>query len=193
MNSATRERLETQHDELKRSYETLTKRIQALDLDIGREHDTEKKQTLVERRAERVSEREEVITKLEEVEQQLAGQTVVPPTKRLFNLPNATLNSLIDAVLSAGMATQDGRDSLLSGINPGFVAALPRRDSDLAQVRSDLEEVNKVRALAGGEVPLRIWLNNGETWLRRIGRSESQQFQQALKQMDEGGASWPTT
>ena len=52
--------LETQSTELQRRYNTLTKRIAALDTDIGRELDSERKLVLQERRSDLAAERDQV-------------------------------------------------------------------------------------------------------------------------------------
>lgn len=70
--SASRRHLETQLSELRQRYATLTKRITALDTDVGRATDSMNKQVLVERRADLVQERSEIEKELEEIERQLA-------------------------------------------------------------------------------------------------------------------------
>lgn len=76
--SASRRHLETQRGELQQRYTTLTKRIAALDTDIGRATDSMQKQILEERRADQVGERIEVEKDLEEIERQLGepGRTL---------------------------------------------------------------------------------------------------------------------
>lgn len=69
--SASQRHLETQRGELQQRYTTLTKRIAALDTDIGRATDSMHKQILEERRADLVRERIEVEKDLEEIERQL--------------------------------------------------------------------------------------------------------------------------
>ncbi len=67
--------LRTQQAELQRRYDTLTRRIAALDTDIGRELDSERKLVLTERRAELAAEREQVAQDLERIAGQLADPT----------------------------------------------------------------------------------------------------------------------
>ncbi len=71
---ATDHHLKTQQAELQRRYDTLTRRIAALDTDIGRELDSERKLVLAERRAELAAEREQVAQDLERIARQLADQ-----------------------------------------------------------------------------------------------------------------------
>jgi len=70
--SATDRHLGVQRDELQRRYDTLTKRIAALDTDIGREWDSERKLVLHERRADLVGERDLIARDIVRIEQQLA-------------------------------------------------------------------------------------------------------------------------
>lgn len=72
--------LETQYRELERQYQTLTDRIAALDTDIGRELDSERKLVLKERRADLAAERDQVLARLKEIERQLGGgpRTIAP-------------------------------------------------------------------------------------------------------------------
>ena len=90
---------------------------------------------------------------------------------------------LTEAVLSGGLNTSDARDDLLSNINRGYVATLPRRANTLDQIKSDLVEMNEVSYLMGNEVPLEIWLQNGVHRLRRASRPEQALFQQILNEV----------
>lgn len=78
--SATEKHLRTQLDELQRRYDTLTKRIAALDTDVGRELDSERKLVLQERRGDLVAERDRVLAEITTIELQLGGGqgTVMP-------------------------------------------------------------------------------------------------------------------
>jgi hypothetical protein len=71
--SATEQHLRTQQAELQRRYGTLTKRIAALDTDIGRELDSERKLVLQERRADQAAERDQVLNELTGIEHRLSG------------------------------------------------------------------------------------------------------------------------
>ncbi len=117
-----------------------------------------------------------------------AGQVTSPagPAARRL-LATDTIRQLTDALVPAGLATPDARDELLQGIYPGFVASLPVRSSPLDQVRSDLAAMNQVPALVDGQVPLRIWLENAVSRLRRTGYPEMASFQMVLAELDRAG------
>ena len=66
--------LKTQFDELQRRYDTLTNSIANLDIDIGRELDSERKRVLEQRRADYVAERNQVVADMQRIEQQLGEQ-----------------------------------------------------------------------------------------------------------------------
>jgi hypothetical protein len=72
--SASEQHLKTQQHELRRRYDTLTRRIAALDTDLGRELDSERKLVLAERRVELAAEREQVAQDLEHIAKQSADQ-----------------------------------------------------------------------------------------------------------------------
>lgn len=79
LSSASRRHLETQRNEQQQRYATLTKRITALDTDIGRATDSMHKQILEERRADLTQERSEVEKALEEIEHQLGEPNLLHP------------------------------------------------------------------------------------------------------------------
>lgn len=62
------------------------------------------------------------------------------------------------AVVSARLL--ESRLTLLVGVNPGFVAGLPRAVTSSDQVLQDLDALNAAGALADDTVPLAIWLLN---------------------------------
>ena len=99
------------------------------------------------------------------------------------HLTPAQVNELADAIVSGGLATEDARDDLLSNINRDYVVALPIRLGVLDQIKSDLNELNGVEYLVGGEVPLRSWLENGVHRLRRTFRPEQAVFQRILDEV----------
>ncbi|QLQ08085.1 MAG: hypothetical protein HZY76_20195 [Anaerolineae bacterium] len=68
--------------ELQNRYETLSKRIAALDTDIGRELDSERKLVLQERRSDLAAERDQVMAELAEVEMKLSGNRGRPRCRR---------------------------------------------------------------------------------------------------------------
>lgn len=68
-----RRHLETRKGELESSYGALSRRMSALDTDIGRELDSERKLTLEERRAELSAKRDGLVEELEDIERQLTA------------------------------------------------------------------------------------------------------------------------
>jgi CHAT domain-containing protein len=68
--SATEKHLKTQLDELQRQYDNLTSRIAALDTDLGRELDSERKLVLEERRADLAAKRDTISSRQAEIESQ---------------------------------------------------------------------------------------------------------------------------
>ena len=76
---ATTRHLRQQLTELQGRYEALSKRIAALDTDIGRELDSERRLVLQERRSDLAAERDQVIAELTEVEMKLSGSRGAPP------------------------------------------------------------------------------------------------------------------
>jgi hypothetical protein len=74
ISQSTAHHLKTQQTELQRRYDTLTRRIAALDTDLGRELDSERKLVLAERRAELAAERERVAQDLERINQSSVEQ-----------------------------------------------------------------------------------------------------------------------
>lgn len=71
LSPSPRQHFEAQLAELEKRRATLTRRIDALDTDIGRELDSERKLMLQERRQNLVNERQQVVDQLEAVEHQL--------------------------------------------------------------------------------------------------------------------------
>ena len=71
LTSSARERLEAELARLQTQYETWTRRIAALDTDIGRALGRLEKQVLEERRGEVVTEREKVASQMQEIEARL--------------------------------------------------------------------------------------------------------------------------
>ncbi len=73
LSPSQRRHLETQLAEMEKGRVTLTKRIDALDTDIGRELDSERRLVLQERRQELTDERQQVADQLADVERQLGS------------------------------------------------------------------------------------------------------------------------
>jgi hypothetical protein len=68
-----RRHLETRKGEIEASYAKLSRRVAALDTDISRELDSERKLTLEERRAELSAKRDSLVEELEDIERQLVA------------------------------------------------------------------------------------------------------------------------
>jgi hypothetical protein len=95
LSPSQRRHLETQLAELEKRRVTLSKGIDALDTDMGRELDSERKLILKARRAELDSERNQVAAQLASIEQQLAASGAAPgQTSSTANLSLAEQRSL---------------------------------------------------------------------------------------------------
>ena len=68
-----RRHMETRKGEIEASYARLSRQVAALDTDISRELDSERKLTLEERRAELSAKREDLVEELKDIERQLAA------------------------------------------------------------------------------------------------------------------------
>jgi serine/threonine protein kinase len=75
------------------------------------------------------------------------------------------------------------RSALMADIAPTFVAALPRRNVPLEQLRSDLHRLNRTPTWIDGTVPLRQWLGNAAS-LTHSGRG-SEIFKRARIDLDK--------
>ncbi len=89
---ATSRHLHQQLTELQGRYETLSKRIAALDKDLGRTLDSETKLVLEERRQELVAERDRAAADMARIERQLAGVGAVVPPPAAQDAPPAVLS-----------------------------------------------------------------------------------------------------
>ncbi len=94
------------------------------------------------------------------------------------------VNELSNALVAAGLVTADARDSLLIGVNRGFVVQLPERSNTFDQLRSDMQVMNETTQLEGGQIPLQIWLRNAVNRLAQSGRPERAIFQAALERVE---------
>lgn len=79
---------------------------------------------------------------------------------------------------------EDARDELLRGIDPGVVRGLPTRPTGSEQVLSDLTELNRIRALPDGSIPLRLWLLNASDL---VPRAAAGAFSEALDLVSRAG------
>ncbi|MGG7575468.1 hypothetical protein [Streptomyces sirii] len=70
------------------------------------------------------------------------------------------IQQLLDAAVETGLADPTVRPLLLDGIMPRYRGTLPLNPAPGRQVRSDLNEMNRVERLVDGSVPLEIWLRN---------------------------------
>jgi hypothetical protein len=102
LTTASEHHLRTQRGELLARYDTLTKRIAALDTDIGRELDSERQLVLRERRADLVAERDQIATDIARIEQQLAEINPAP-------LPNSLPTAAPDTPPHPGLAKLNGK------------------------------------------------------------------------------------
>lgn len=68
---------------------------------------------------------------------------------------------LVDALVNAKLATPDTRRILLAGVNPVYSADLPVIGSPRAQLLADASELDQLRRLADGSVPMAAWLRAG--------------------------------
>ena len=98
-------------------------------------------------------------------------------------LSDEDINSVLEAVESAGMATEEARTDLLATVDIGYAASLPRRDSPLDQIASDLRQMNRVESLDKGQVPLREWLKQAIAQTHRESRVEEEAFQAVLEKL----------
>jgi hypothetical protein len=90
-------------------------------------------------------------------------------------LPRDLIFMVHQAAITAGL----DRETLLQGIDRGFVRSLPNAPNAAAQLLSDIEELNRAGALADATVPLRLWL---ESAVALAGpRQEAEVFRRALQ------------
>lgn len=94
------------------------------------------------------------------------------------------------AALAARLA--ESRSALLAGIDPGFVARLPREASPSDQLLRDLDMLNAMgEGLADGRGPLVTWLANAHALAAAYGAAAV--FEAALEHLRDQGASKPAT
>lgn len=90
-------------------------------------------------------------------------------------LSDAVLLDVHSAAVNVGLT--GSRGALLAGIARGIVAQLPAGQTPAAQLRTDLDELNR-HELDGGARPIRTWLRNA-LQLAPL-RAEARVFQRAL-------------
>jgi formylglycine-generating enzyme required for sulfatase activity len=171
--SASEQHLKTQQGELQRRYDTLTKRIAALDTDIGRELDSERKLVLQERRADLDAERKQIMVGLTQVDQQLSSLEIaqnssayekteaalpshepVPPSPPI--LPDVQVQSVLSLVISEMTVSEASRSRAFAHLvqlepDPSGPCHKMIRDGLLEILRSGAHELQK-RAEAGNSL-----------------------------------------
>ena len=105
-------------------------------------------------------------------------------------LTSQEIDELTKAALESGLLTAP-RQTLLVGIPAGYATALPLAQSPLDQFVGDLVEVNKVQRMAGGEVPVLIYLDNAAARLRLQDRAEARVFERILSRAGNVAAGVP--
>ena len=105
-------------------------------------------------------------------------------------LTNLEINDLRLAALNSNLIAAP-RAQLLTGIPPGFAAALPLAANALDQFVSDLVEINRVERMAGGQVPVVIFLQNAVARLRILESEETGLFEQVLSRIGNLAAGVP--
>lgn len=140
--SSSRRHLETQHAELQRRYDTLTQRLAAVDTDIDRELDSERKFVLQARRADLAAERNQVDADMERIELQLAGS---------------------GTVTTDGTASASAQTTPTTGLLPEDRASLERQ---LADQRENLRLVEERKAAFVQETDIPLQLVRDERHLR---------------------------
>ncbi len=98
-------------------------------------------------------------------------------------LTRETIVDLTGAIVECNMCNPSIREDLLNGINKRYIASLPQRTKPFDQIWSDLEEMNAVSMLSGGEVPLRIWLFNALDRLKKGGFLQQAILEQAYTEV----------
>ena len=105
-------------------------------------------------------------------------------------LTNREIDELTKAALESGLLAVP-RQTLLAGIPPGFANALPLAANPLDQFILDLVGVNRVQRMAGGEVPVLIFLENAAARLRLQDRAEARVFERILSRAGNVAAGVP--
>ena len=90
--TSSRDRLQTELNELEDRFNNLTRRLAAVNKDLGRALDSELKQTLEERQSELTGKREEVSKRMEQIERDLAKLQSLGATSDVLEEDAASVN-----------------------------------------------------------------------------------------------------
>lgn len=102
------------------------------------------------------------------------------------------LDTIYQAAMASGLVAPHNRALLAAGINPGFFYSRPTLPDPASQLRSDLNEFNRVEQLADGSVPLQIWLRNAHRITADQGLPQSEVFASHLDQLGRTVRGEPT-
>lgn len=133
---ASREKdLRTQLEELQKKYDTLSKRIAALDIDVGRALDNLTKQVREEERVEKKTERDKVAAEMEDIERQLSGLSQIGSTSAASLQPlssrSAKAPRVVLAIVVLAIIVVVALLPVLTGLVPNMMQSLrPTPDSN---------------------------------------------------------------
>lgn len=99
-------------------------------------------------------------------------------------------NSVQEIALNSGMIDDVPRQALLRGLPAGFRSALTRDPTPLVQLTLDLTKLNDVERLAGGVVPIVLYLQNAGEQLSLRSMPEAEFFKKLANEISNraGGA-----
>lgn len=93
------------------------------------------------------------------------------------------LEAIVDATVDVGLGRRDKRDGLLARLPERVRLNLSDRKAPLAQLRSDLEELNPLsRTSDHPDPPLALWLDAAAVILRSGARTEADRFERWAQQ-----------
>ena len=81
------------------------------------------------------------------------------------HLPPATIKELVEALVAGGLATTRNLDTLSSNLNKYFASTLDDNGAPLPRLVRTLADLNGVRRIADGSVPIAQWLAAAEMLL----------------------------
>jgi endonuclease G len=102
------------------------------------------------------------------------------------HLPPVTIKELVDALVAGGLATTRNLDSLSSNLNKHFASTLDDSGSPLPRLVRTLADLNSVRRIVDGSVPLTQWLAAAEILL--ASRPEVAVIRRALAAITNGAS-----